>query len=282
MTLLESKSLTEAAKIVFGIDYYNGKIKRRLLAECKSRYGIDIEEIVRNNNKSICLNCGKIIPKHRKFCSQSCAASYNNRNRGGLSNETKQKISETLIKANSEKKSNLGGVRNEAAKRYEYAHICKKCGKTFFTAKKNQKFCSVKCAQGSETTKEILRSKMKDKVANGEHSGWKSRVVKSYAEKFWESVLLNNNIEFIREDFSTKKYFLDFLIEKNGKKIDLEIDGKQHERKERADHDMVRDQFLKEKGFVVYRIKWNSINTADGKRAMEKKISNFLKFLETV
>lgn len=65
----------------------------------------------------------------------------------------------------------------------------------------------------------------------------------------------DNDISFIREDFSTKKYFLDFLIEKNGKKIDLEIDGKQHEYEDRKAHDILRDQYLTDLGFIVYRIK---------------------------
>lgn len=60
------------------------------------------------------------------------------------------------------------------------------------------------------------------------------------------------NITYVREDFSTKKYFLDFLIEKNGKKIDLEIDGKQH--KDRKDHDKERDEYLTNLGYIIYRI----------------------------
>lgn len=68
------------------------------------------------------------------------------------------------------------------------------------------------------------------------------------------SVLDNNNISYIREDFSTKKYFLDFLIEKDGTKIDLEIDGKQHRYEDRKQHDVERDQFLIDLGYTVYRI----------------------------
>ena len=89
-------------------------------------------------------------------------------------------------------------------------------------------------------------------------------------------MLNNNSIPFVREDFSTKRYFLDFLIEKNGKKIDLEIDGKQH--KDRKEHDVERDAFLSENGYVVYRVKWNSINSEKGKLAMKKKVDDFLDF----
>lgn len=68
------------------------------------------------------------------------------------------------------------------------------------------------------------------------------------------NVLDNNNISYTREDFSTKKYFLDFLIEKNGKKIDLEIDGKQHKYEDRKDHDKERDEYLTGLGYIVYRV----------------------------
>ena len=71
-------------------------------------------------------------------------------------------------------------------------------------------------------------------------------------------VLTNNNINFIHE-FSIKKpdnihcYFLDFYIEVNSIKIDLEIDGKQHE--ERQCLDEARDEYLTSQGICVYRIK---------------------------
>lgn len=64
----------------------------------------------------------------------------------------------------------------------------------------------------------------------------------------------NNGISYIREDFSTKKYFLDFVIEKGGKKIDLEIDGKQHKYEDRKQHDEERDTYLQKLGYTVYRI----------------------------
>ena len=278
--LIKCKTISDAARILFDINYTNGKIKEKIVKTCFEKYDIDILEIISNNKKKFCKNCGKEIFGDNKFCSQSCAASYNNKKRA-LSEETKQKISKTLLKENFETKGKIG-KKHPYLKRYLYPHICEKCKKEFFTAKKNQRFCSVKCAQSSDEVKEKLRNIAKEKVKNGTHSGWKSRNVQSYAEAFWEKVLQENSIEYIKEDYSTKKYFLDFLITKNRIKIDLEIDGKQHFRKDRQEHDKIRDEFLSKNGFVVYRIKWNEINTEDGKLVMAEKINNFISFYEKI
>ena len=62
------------------------------------------------------------------------------------------------------------------------------------------------------------------------------------------------------------------------KKIDLEIDGRQHKYKERKESDKKRDIFLTSKNWIVYRVEWNEINTNKGKELMKQKIDDFLKF----
>lgn len=109
----------------------------------------------------------------------------------------------------------------------------------------------------------------------------------SFAEKFWEIVLTNNSICFnrevpIRKDDNIHCYFLDFFIEKNGINIDLEIDGKQHTLKERKESDDIRDIFLKDKGFIVYRVPWNDIKSKSGKDEMKNKIDSFLRFYNSL
>lgn len=76
--------------------------------------------------------------------------------------------------------------------------------------------------------------------------------------------------------------FLDFLIEKNNIKIDLEIDGKQHNYPERKKHDLERDSYLSNLGFIVYRIPWNEINTENGKKEMKEKINKFINFYNSI
>lgn len=120
------------------------------------------------------------------------------------------------------------------------------------------------------------------KVKNsGRFVGWKSRNITSYAEKFWEGVLTNNNIAYKREK-RILKYFLDFYLEKNGIYIDLEIDGKQHKYEERMLHDKKRDEDLRKHGIVIYRIEWNEISTDEGKKLMKVKIEQFLSFYDKI
>ena len=78
--------------------------------------------------------------------------------------------------------------------------------------------------------------------------------------------------------FSTN-IFLDFFIEKNGVKIDLEIDGKQHNYSDRIIKDKERDEFVSSNCIEIYRVSWNSINTEKGKIEMKEKIDDFLKFI---
>ena len=136
--------------------------------------------------------------------------------------------------------------------------------------------CSEKC---HKQLKSIRSKESIERIKNeGRFVGWKTRNIKSYAEKFWHNVLQNNNIEYVSEHFLDKKYFLDFYIIKNGIKIDLEIDGKQHKYEDRIGHDKIRDEYIKSKNIIVYRIEWNEINSENGSNLMKEKINKFLEF----
>lgn len=88
-----------------------------------------------------CLNCNKDT-KNPKFCSKSCSATYNNKKRGKRREETKRKISETLLKYYDGKdivKKKIGEKRKRRIsksvkkswnnrKRYKYKY-CKVCNK---------------------------------------------------------------------------------------------------------------------------------------------------------
>lgn len=229
-----------------------------------------------NKDPKRCLYCGKIIDyshRYKKFCNRSCAASFNNSLRT-ISEETKQQISKTL-------RAHYKQVMEEKDSRYnydmhKYVLICEICGKTFYSGKKTSKYCSSKCAMSDPEVIARLRNKQLQHVKDGTHKGWTSRNISSYPEKFWMSVLDNNNIEYKREVY-VGGYFLDFVIEKNGKIVDLEIDGGQHI--DRKEHDAKRDIYLESLGYIVYRIDWNSINKDEGKDIMSEKIKGFLNFL---
>lgn len=100
--------------------------------------GFDLN-VYKERKKKYCLKCGKQLKSgQKKFCSSSCSASYNNLQRGSLKESTKIKISNKL----KEKYS----CQNEMT-----IKTCLECGKQL--TKKQQKFCSVKCANHNKKKK---------------------------------------------------------------------------------------------------------------------------------
>lgn len=275
LNLKKCKTLIDCARIIYGKDYTNGRIKKEIVEYCAKKYSIDILDVLKQNNRKFCLNCGKEIFGKRKFCNNSCAASYNNKGRKH-NEETKEKISKSLAIWREEHKDE----RKKSLR--EIPRVCKTCGKTFYSKSRTARFCSHTCFYNSEEIKQKLREKVAEKISKGTFIGWQTRNVTSFPEQFFINVLLKEKIPFIREDFTTKKYFLDFFIEKNGKKIDLEIDGKQHQRDDRKQHDKERDEYLTNLGYIVYRIPWNNVSTDSGKEKMRIKISDFLEFYSKI
>lgn len=274
--LKRCKRFSEAASLMFGVKYYNGYIKKKLEKKCFEEYNIDINKIIKKNNKKYCLFCGKEIAKNKKFCNNSCAASFNNRNRV-ITDEQKRKTSVSLI----HHYDNIHGVnRNRSRKKHQ--HVCPVCN-TYFYGKIKQVYCSRKCAQNSQEIKNKLSNNAKKRIENGTFSGWKVRnkKIQSYPEKFWEKVLQNNNIQYESEKH-VGKYFLDFVIPIGGILVDLEIDGKQHKEKNIKQKDLERDEYLRSEGYVIYRVEWNSINNLSGKQKMQDKINNFIDFINTI
>lgn len=233
----------------------------------------------------ICKNCGKkftVIEEETKFpikgdkyfCCRSCA------NTRYHSEETKQKIKDTLHKGIKQHKYKLANQYGE----YIYGIrkcICKYCN-TEFESDKFQKYCSDDCRQKSIS--EQMSLIRQNEIQNGTFKGWASRNITSYSEKFWKTVLDNNDIKYklnfpIKQDDKLYNYFLDFYININNRKIDLEIDGKQHKYKDRQESDIKRDIYIKSKGIEVYRIEWNEINSDKGKLLMKEKINKFLEYL---
>lgn len=213
----------------------------------------------------ICENCNK---EHNgsygsgRFCSCKCARCFSSK---AKRQEINEKVSKTLLK-----RRELGIFKTDFSIRY-----CKDCGKQL--GFKNISGYCLKCCPKHTNARPDVREKQRQiqlqKVTDGTHQGWKTRNIKSYAEIFWETVLNNNHIVFEREK-KIGKYFLDFVIGN----IDLEIDGKQHQYKDRKQSDILRDDFLTKAGYFVYRIKWNEINSNEGKQIMKEKIELFLDF----
>lgn len=235
-------------------------------------------------NPSKCRECNVVLKyskKRNKFCSSSCSASYNNKNRI-VTDEHKRKTSLTLKGIKSPLK---GRVMNKE----KLDKNCIICDKLFIPKRtksgllSKSKCCSKECR--TKLKSENGTKIMKKRIKNGTHKGWQSRNIISYPEKFFIEVLKNNNlfkkcsVNYVisKRDLGLENhsnYFLDFFFE--DKNIDLEIDGKQHEF--RKEHDNKRDALLVKNGIKVYRIKWKSINTKKGKEYINKEIEKFLDF----
>jgi very-short-patch-repair endonuclease len=218
-----------------------------------------------------CENCSSLIYEKYgsgRFCSSKCARSFSAKvNR----EETNKKISKTLTID-------------------PHILICKYCKEKFESKDKKRIFCSNGCSAKFKATDETVNLKISEcqlrHVKNGTHQGWQSRKFRSYAEKFFETVLINNNIKFETE-FKIKKkdlgldnnanYFLDFYLPDF--KIDLEIDGKQHDYPERKELDRIRDEALIKNGFNVYRIKWKNPINEINKKYIKNEIDKLLKAL---
>lgn len=78
----------------------------------------------------------------------------------------------------------------------------------------------------------------------------------SYPERYFLEVFQNEEMNLISQ-FQIGTYQLDFADV--GRKIDIEIDGDQHYLDPRVvESDKRRNQFLEEKGWKVFRVKWSS------------------------
>lgn len=210
-----------------------------------------------------CENCGH---EHDgsygsgRFCSSKCARGFSTKKKR---KEINQKVSQKL-------------------KIIREPKICPTCNEIFIPKRKG-KFCSRLCARKHNNQLRIQKAikVIRENVKNGTHKGWQSRNILSYPEKFFIEVLKNNNLfDKCKTNYPFKRYFLDFYFE--DKKLDLEIDGKQHEYDDRKKSDLIRDAILNRDGVIVYRIKWKSINSDAGKIYIADEISKFLNFYNSI
>lgn len=248
------KSFTDAVKNIFGINYYNGYTKNMLIDYCKDN-NITINDLLIKNSDKFCKFCGNKLSSNTKtFCNSSCAAKYNN-SRRVLSKETKEKIGRSIRNRNENcRKSNDLGIERIGGK-YANINICKICGKEFLTKHKNSTYCSCECVHKDPIYINKLRIAQLNLVESGKHIGWAKRNNMPKSEQIWESLLIKNGIIYNHEDRSYPRYSMDFCITKGFNKIDVELDGKQHDWKQRQESDKIRDEILTQNGYIVYRIK---------------------------
>jgi very-short-patch-repair endonuclease len=107
----------------------------------------------------------------------------------------------------------------------------------------------------SKETKEIMRRKRFEYLKN--HPAWNNKGTLSYGENWLHNIFLENKIYekyIIINEYPIYPYFIDFSF--INEKVAVEYDGEVHFKngKERYEHDIKRDEYLKTKGWRVYRI----------------------------
>lgn len=182
-----------------------------------------------------CNNCGNLLtkPGQRKFCSQSCAAKYNN-NRRIRTEHSKQRTSQTL------KQRFLPYCK-------VYFKKCRVCSRMFAWKTNNKYTCSDGCHRKrlSEKRKQYLR----------EHAGtfnWIPNGSPNYFEQSFIDWLVQLGFKegedfialkySIHNDEQNTTYFLDLYFPEL--KFNIELDGTHHEKPYYLNRDTIRDEFL--------------------------------------
>jgi hypothetical protein len=224
-------------------------------------------------NTFVCINCQKsfiALQETRLFCSRSCQTSYRNKQ-----NKGKIKRSQTSIDKQKETvkqfwKSPDG--KKEKKNRSDRAII--QSNDPIYRA------IFVKAIDNFKNDPEKLEKSLKkqsdtikQKVLDGTHNTWKTRNIRSYPELYVENYLLSHHVYFEKEKYVHKStlnsndvggFLLDFFFP--DKKINLEIDGAQHLKPERMQHDKYRDKLLRDNGYIVIRIPWVCIRIPEKKK----------------
>lgn len=157
--------------------------------------------------------------------------------------------------------------------KFSTGKFCKVCGKTISVNNKTG-LCKG-CLETSKEGKQILSDIAKERIKKGFTKPWIPRNVVSYPEQYWRNVLDKAGIKY-KTNYKVLSYFLDFFIEKNGVKIDLEIDGGQHNYPENLKHDTIRNYEIGKLGYKVYRVAWKNV------KIMETKVKEFFKWYNSL
>jgi len=289
----ESKSLTNLCEKYYG--YNNSRLMKEMkqilidnqLTLKKQSAKLKYEFIIKT-----CPVCNQDFKTQlgykdeKTVCSRSCSNSYF---KFGVNNpnfdkeklkDFKNKISAKLKGKPSPKKGNI------------ISKNCLNCNKEFTIPIYSKKiYCCKKCSDNCIIKKQNLSNIVKKNIEEGKHNFWPEKNKMSYAEKYFKKLLEDNNINFIynykilQSNLGIENgtaYYLDFYITKNNIKIDLEIDGKQHEWSERIIHDNIRNQLLTENGYIVYRIKWKGIRSKKNSELMIEESDKFINFFNSL
>lgn len=286
--------------LVCGTEYFRFpyEIRSGVQLYCSTKCsGIARQEHYKPNTK--CAVCGKLFYRRPKrkisksglyFCSKECQNVGYKQHMVVFDNKSHFLTLEEYTTLNKKQRDALIKKRNKQLLK----RTCITCGKLINDTNKSGycRSCYIKARYVNATQEQRQKwsNDAKKLMAEGKIKPWQSRNTLSYPEKFFKKVLENNNIKFEGPNYVVKQkdlgipdclpsscYFLDFKIGM----VDLEIDGKQHTYKDRIESDKVRDAYLTNIGYKVYRIPWKNINTKEGKDYIKTEIIKLLDFLKT-
>lgn len=184
-------------------------------------------------------------------------------------------------------------------KKRSLVHDCKWCGKIYDTGQKlggHIRFCENNperkkhLEKQTEICREIIsRPEVRQKLSDASRMFLKNNPCmipylrnhsckKSFPEIVLEKLLIENNIEGWKYNFPFGGYAYDFAFEKI--KLDVEVDGQQHEQEHRKKHDEIRDAFSKENGWYVHRISAKDLRHKENHQKIVENLKNVIQNLE--
>ena len=194
-------------------NYEKNKILVREKGQEKIKENKNLRKTEYDKNKKDCLNCKRDLEykdKHKKFCSSSCSASYNNSKRD-FSNKPKRVFSkeaiENMTRANKNRKTIYEKCR-------VYFKICFNCKKNFSASTKERKTCSEDCRVNF-----IMNTRVRNKYTKEEYKGfnfdssWELKIAKWFDENniIWER---GHILKYLGNNSKEHKYFPDFYLPK--------------------------------------------------------------------
>lgn len=234
-----------------------------------------------------CGECGGVICYEKKsaskFCSRSCAAFFNTRNREcSHSSATKQNITKGLLLHSVSR-----GVRKTVEHPVGHHKVCAHCKASFLSSRVSRKCCSQVCALAKMHDIDKVQASIRGKaaverqMAQGRWMGWSGggAAKESFPEQFVRGLLEERVTQRFESQKQVSRFAIDFAFPEQ--MVALEVDGKQHEYPKQKDHDLRRDDFLRSKGWVVFRLKWGSVKVASGKAEVLRQFDEFVVLLSS-
>lgn len=196
----------------------------------KSNLSVHEKSCIENNqNQKDCPNCGKIIHKNKKFCGSPCAASYNNKTRGPHSEETKEKIRNSLKGRTHSHGNGVNHPTNKICKiQFKNCIVCE----NVFMVKNNYKDVRKTCSRDCQIDASV---RIRPYQNGSRKTTWyfnKNENKEVLLESSWEVIIAEKldelNIKWIRPNHikwkdsnnKTKYYFPDFLLTEHNLYLD--------------------------------------------------------------